>query len=341
MANDLKKGINKFFKRILEIESGTSKENAKALKRIRTTLKDNKYMMTKRVRKEITKQFKVIEANSSESLDDIQKIMDEIAIANIAKASRLPDQEAIVRKVVNRVRLDRLSANIHPIIVSVRKRLLSQLKTSIGAGEGAIKAAKKLLAVEDPTVVIPKFIREIEKAARQAITDPREYAAFRKVLKKHKPYIDKLARAGEPGFELLGTRRGTRAFTREVNKLVDRMKDLPADIRAANTGLLDDIVQKWANRKALYQQQVVARTEGSNAYHQYTLKYGQEADHIIGIRVFLSGSHPDNDICDEFASINGTDYFFKDGTPPVPTFHPNCICYTEYIFDEELLKEAA
>jgi hypothetical protein len=108
--------------------------------------------------------------------------------------------------------------------------------------------------------------------------------------------------------------------------------------KAVNENTIDNVVDKWADSKLKYIQKRVARTETSNAYHSYLEEYAYEADHIIGIEVKLSASHPEYDICDELAGF----YLFSEHGRdiPIPDHHPNCICGTEYIFEEEIEKAA-
>jgi hypothetical protein len=341
MAKKEKTNLKKAKKKVLAAERKLAKADRAFVNSIKKEIEDGYTINVERkIRSKVDKIAKQT-LDTADSLDDAVKAL---AAETIVDASKIGVSKAEALAVIGRtdtitqfkkkrnkiiakkVSLKKFSTQLRPSLGEYRKDLLRHLRSGIVNGEGVNKLARRLFNIDKITAPIPDYIKQIERAMRRAVVSgrPQDYATFRRVLNKHRGYIDKLTRRGEPGFQHLGIRRDTQRFIRDIAKAVDE-----------NT--VDNILNKWAEGKLNYIQKRVARTATSDAYHAYIGKYAEEADHIIGISVKLSPSHPEFDICDELAG----DYFFddvgKDGVP-LPTHHPNCICFTEYIFSEDFLN---
>lgn len=66
----------------------------------------------------------------------------------------------------------------------------------------------------------------------------------------------------------------------------------------------------------------IARTESANVYRQSTLDFYAGKDYVAGYDWVLSGSHPEVDVCDDYAS--GSPYKHENEVPSAP--HPFCLC---------------
>lgn len=73
----------------------------------------------------------------------------------------------------------------------------------------------------------------------------------------------------------------------------------------------------------------LGRTELNNAYHATSIRSYQESPYVRGVQWVISGSHPTDDECDEYAEIDesglGSGVFLPDEVPFKP--HPQCFCY--------------
>lgn len=321
----LNSGRKKTVKELLEAERKLKSVVSNSMARIMEIVNENDNQWNRAVTKEIGEQVSDMNAKIAAIADSTDKGVQALVASTILASS-----QAAVAKTINKsniidlmkhVKRPKLSSDLHNTSKWVMRDVLKQLRTSVQKGDSVVRLAKKLLKIDPVKVNIPKHIREIERAARAALQNPADYRFFKRALKKHEKYIDNLTRAGEPGFQHLGIRRATNRFIEDIKK--------------ANIQNIDSVLNKWASSKALNQQKVTARTEINNAYHEYNFEYAKQADHIIGIRVILSESHPIPDECDEFAR----DYFFEqDGHDiPLPSYHPNCLCRFEYIIDPALL----
>ncbi len=73
----------------------------------------------------------------------------------------------------------------------------------------------------------------------------------------------------------------------------------------------------------------LARTEINNAFHETTREIARDSPFIIGEQWELSGSHDNDDDCDEIAEDDvglGEGIYPPDDIPDKP--HPNCFCFT-------------
>lgn len=292
---------------------------------IRRSTKGGTYNYNKKLDEAIRKRVTQIQRETNRIGNDMQGTLKALATKTIVQADSAVLSAEQVNRIIGKVSIERFSEVMRPSFSEYRGDLLRHLKRSIGQGKSVEKLAADLIKLDPLKVDIPAYIREIEQAARRAIRDPKDMAVFKRVLRKHERYINNLTRRGEAGFQHLGIRRAGKAFVRDIKK-------------AVNDNTIDNVVGKWANSKLKYIQTRVARTETSNAYHAYLEEYASGADHIIGIEVKLSASHPAYDICDELAGF----YLFSEHGRdiPIPEHHPNCICGTEFIFEGEM-EEAA
>jgi hypothetical protein len=313
-------------------EQAMNQDNKRLIRAIKrdirktTSVRGGTYNYNKKLDKAIRRQVTIVQKATNATGNEMQRDVKALAVTTIVDASRVQISAEQVSKIISNVDVDRFSKVMRPSFSEYRHDLLFHLKRSIGQGKSVEKLAKDLTKLDPVKVDIPAYIRDIEQAARRAIRDPKDFAVFKRTLRKHERYINNLTRAGEPGFEHLGLRRAGQAFVRDIKK-------------AVNENTIDNIVNRWAQRKLGYIQKRVARTETSNAYHKYLEEYAFEADHIIGLEVVLSAAHPEYDICDELAGVYLYDDVGRD--IPIPEHHPQCICGVEYIFEEEEKKQAA
>jgi len=84
---------------------------------------------------------------------------------------------------------------------------------------------------------------------------------------------------------------------------------------------------------ARYAAQRLGRTELNNAFHTTSIRCYQESPHVRGVQWELSGSHGQDDDCDELADTDefdlGAGVYPPEDVPFKP--HPQCFCYTTAI----------
>lgn len=92
----------------------------------------------------------------------------------------------------------------------------------------------------------------------------------------------------------------------------------------------------------------LARTEINNAFHATQVQRAKDSEWIEAVKWNTSGSHPEEDECDEYAAheLEGFDepgLYLPNAVPVKP--HPQCLCYMTYeVMDEDefidqMLKE--
>jgi hypothetical protein len=325
-----KDNLIKAYKKALAAERRMELLNRKVINSIKkdiaksTGAKGGTHNYNKKLDKAIKRKTRFLRKETLRTSDNLQEAIRQLAITTAVSASRIDISIDTVRKIVEKVDIDRFSKTLRPSFAEYQHDLLFHLKRSIGKGKGIESLAKGLLEIDPVKVDIPAYIDDIVSAARKAVRDPKDYAVFQAALNRHKGYINKLTRAGELGFQALGLRPAGRAFLRDIKK-------------AVNDNTIDNVMNDWSRRKLAYIQKRVARTETSRAYHEALREYAIEADHIKGVEVRLSESHPEPDICDELAGV----YIFgRHGNNfPMPPHHPQCICHIVYLFYQDFLDE--
>jgi len=113
-------------------------------------------------------------------------------------------------------------------------------------------------------------------------------------------------------------RKGTATLARDYPNMMERMgeKRIPGDL--------------------CYEALRLARTEMSNAFREGTYAAGRTNPSYKGVRWLLSGSHPVEDVCDDYAQADlygmGPGGYPKGEEPTTP--HPNCLCISAPIVED-------
>jgi hypothetical protein len=88
----------------------------------------------------------------------------------------------------------------------------------------------------------------------------------------------------------------------------------------------------------------LGRTELNNAFHTTTQRLYEKQPWVTAMKWNLSSSHPEGDICDEYAFDahipHGEAGVWRKGDVPSKP-HPNCLCFTTpvTVSDDEFAKQ--
>lgn len=198
------------------------------------------------------------------------------------------------------------------------------LESSIKAGESTIRSAERLLDADIPAVELPKYVRELSKAAKfpRGYGDKNEYE---RVVKRFKSQINRLGQ----GAEKAAGEYTVRSAAQQMIK----------DLRRAQPDQVDGIVNRWVLERARYQARVMARHEAVEAARDVQLNGYREQPWVVGVRWTLSGAHPKFDVCDCHAGADiyglGPGGYPKD---QVPDRHTSCLCGLVPISDNAYLR---
>lgn len=246
--------------------------------------------------------------------------LDAVTFASDADAARAAAQVIRGNLVADRVSLSgRLWANQS----TNAAQMTSEIRSSLRSGESVVAAAERVVRAGDPVVALPRYVRELREAARQA---PRAGASI-------------VSRANAAEIERLGA-----GAAREASALSIRSasQDFARRIASAQTEDVAAIVERWAYEKARYQARLVVRTETVRALRTAYESASATKPYIAGMRWMLSAAHPKADVCDLMASVD--QYGLGPGGYPVgsvPDFaHPACLCTTIAIIDEHHFARA-
>jgi hypothetical protein len=193
------------------------------------------------------------------------------------------------------------------------------LQASIRAGEKTTRTAERLLHADQPQVHLPRYVRELQEAARFP-RGPGDPNLYEDAVKR---WTKQVARLGQ------GSKGGIGEFT-----LRSASQQLIADLRKAKPAQVDKVVNRWVLERARYQARVVARHESVEAFRDQSVKQWQEQEWVKGVRWALSPSHRHRDVCDVLA--NQDLYGLGPGGYPldrIPSRHVSDLCSQSPIVD--------
>ena len=174
---------------------------------------------------------------------------------------------------------------------------------------------------------LPKYLKDLEEFGRKAGGDTIQ---LRKLINKANANIANLAKNGAP----------TQDLRRAYSKVVTAVSK--GDISAMNSAL-----QNAIDKKAVYNNARVARTELSRAYSKgFKRQLMDHPDYEDGdayVQVELSGGHNIVDVCDFVAGAdqyNLGDGVYPPNEAPLIPLHPNCLCLYSIVIKEVKDKRA-
>lgn len=205
----------------------------------------------------------------------------------------------------------RLSARLHDRAEATVRAMAEELRETAVAGRTVATAAQRLLEVDDVRVELPRYVRDLRGAVLGG-----DRSRLRAVVSEH------LAGAMELEDATL------RASARRLARVAE----------TATIGDLERQLGYWVRDRALYTERVVARTETARVFQGAFVESTREQPWVKGYRWELSGSHPRADVCDVYANQAidglGPGGYLVEGVPDLPA-HPNCLCFTTAILDED------
>lgn len=225
---------------------------------------------------------------------------------------------AVDRQLAGRLAIDRvaLTRRMHRNAKAVTEGLRLDLEASLRAGDGVIRAAKRLIKADAGLMVqVPEYVREI----RDLVKGGASKAELRAAVAKHARQIGKLGNIS-PGTEY--TLRGA-------------SKKFMAEAKRATAKDIGATVDRWIERKAIQTERTVARTEMNAAFKRSYEANAEAQPFTEALQWNLSHSHPVADICDVLANQDVAGLgpgVYPVGQVPEPG-HPRCLCFTTAIVD--------
>lgn len=203
-----------------------------------------------------------------------------------------------------------LSRRLHAHDEATTRAMSRELGITMRSGASVQATAQRLLEVDDATVYLPRYVRDLRAAVQGG-----ESVRLRATIRRHLASVERLT---DPELRAAG-------------------RELLRRARTATQADLDRQLRYWVRDRALYQERVVARTETARAHQQAFVESTRGQEWVKGYRWELSPNHPRPDICDVYAqqSIDGLGPggYLGDSIPALPA-HPNCLCFTTAIIDE-------
>jgi hypothetical protein len=224
-------------------------------------------------------------------------------------------------------------------IRSVDKDVAADLAREVQAGiqqrKGILGAARKIERIDPRESKLPKYLAEIEHAARTGnVAD---------VKRLSKQYVKRIAALGE--IQVDGTIAASKYSLRKATARFVQ------DVQKASASGVDKLVKKYVTERAAWRANVIARHETVSAFRQSYIEQTKYKPGVVAFRWQLSTRHATHgkhggtpqDECDLYAVQNahgmGPGVYPKDQVPDAP--HPLCLCSTVAVMDRKHFERAA
>lgn len=221
-----------------------------------------------------------------------------------------------------------LTKRLRRVDKEVAQEMAVEVQNGIRQRKGILGAARKIEALDQQPVSLPKYLRELEQAARLGKVDEVKALA--------KTYARRVSQLGE--IQTDGT------FVASKFSLRTATKKFVADIQKASAKGIDKIVKKYALDKAAYRANVIARSETVEAMRQSYVQQSKGKPGVIGYQWRLSNRHADHqhggsreDVCDILSHQNayglGPGIYPAEHVPKLP--HACCLCTCTMVMDRK------
>ena len=214
-----------------------------------------------------------------------------------------------------------LSSRIRANAERVGQQMRSQLEASIRAGESTERTAERLLQLSPGSAQVPRYVRELQDAARDARVSG-DVTHYERAVSRYRSQLNQLGQqGGDDG----------------AYSMRSASRQLARDLQTAKLESIDQIVDRWVLEKARWQARRIARTETVEAFRAGFRERVREKPGVVGIRWTLAEHHPHEDVCNVYAGQDlfrlGPGGYPHDQVPANP--HPFCGCQQSAILDSD------
>jgi hypothetical protein len=222
-------------------------------------------------------------------------------------------------RIAGRITVDKvgLTKRMRRVDREVSQGMAQEVQRGIKQQRGILGAARKIERIDPRSVELPKYLQELEAAARAG-----DKGAVRDIAKS---YTKRIAQLGEVQTD------GT--FLASKYSLKSATKKFVADVQTASEKQLDGVVKRYVKEKLAYQANRIARSETVEAMRQSYVKQMADKAGVVCFQWTLSNRHASalhggsrEDVCDILANQNayglGPGRYPAAHVPKLP--HPNC-----------------
>lgn len=169
---------------------------------------------------------------------------------------------------------------------------------------------------------LPQYLTRLQSAALDAGGNTRE---LRRLINEANRNIERLSTTGT-------SRQLRTAYNRVVRA-----------VEANDVERLSQLMDDAMNRKAVYNNQRIARTElqraNAKAFKRQVMDHPEYADGNVYVKISLSSGHNVVDVCDYITGCDcynvGEGVYPVNDAPLVP-LHPNCLCLYQIVLKQDL-----
>lgn len=205
----------------------------------------------------------------------------------------------------------------------VASEMAREVEKGVRQKKGILGAARQIEKLDPREVRLPKYLQQVEDAARAGNLDE-----LKALTKRYTAHVR--ANLGELQADL--TRKASKFSLRSATTR------FLADIEKAGPKGIDKVVARYVKDKAAFRANLIARHETVEAFRRSYIEQTKNKPGVIGMRWQLSPTrHPVPDECDLYANQNayklGPGVYPGDKVPRHP--HPACLCSITAVIDRE------
>jgi hypothetical protein len=222
-------------------------------------------------------------------------------------------------RIAGRITVDKvgLTKRMRRVDREVSQQMAAEVQRGVQQQRGILGAARKIERIDPRAVELPKYLQELEAAARAG-----DAGELRQLAKS---YAGRIAKLGEVQTD--------NTFLPSKYSLKSATKKFVREVQTASDKQLDDVVGRYVKDKLAFQANRIARSETVEAMRQSYVKQTADKPGVVCFQWTLSNRHASSlhggsrmDVCDILANQNayelGPGRYPAGAVPAMP--HPNC-----------------
>jgi hypothetical protein len=237
---------------------------------------------------------------------------EEVARAQVRSSKKAFEEAA--NRIAGKTAVDgvAVSKRMRKVDKQVSAEMAREVERGIRQKKGILGAARKIEKLDPRAVRLPKYLQEVEAAARAGNVD-----GLKKLTAQYTRYAEGL---GEVQADL--TRKASKYSLRTATQRFLK------DVEKSGADGVDKIVQKYVTEKAAFRANLIARHETVEAFRRSYIEQSKNKPGVVGMAWKISPTrHGNADECDVYANQNayklGPGVYPADKVPKHP--HPACI----------------
>lgn len=253
---------------------------------------------------------------------------EEVTRSQVRSSPRALKQAA--DRIAGKVTVDKLALTkrLRRVDREVSAEMAREVERGVRQKKGILGAARAIEKLDPREVQLPKYLQDVEAAARAGNIDE-----LKMLTKRYRSRVEKLLGEIQADGTRIASKYSLRTATQRFLK----------DIEKAGPQGIDKVVESYVVRRAAFRANTIARHETVEAFRRSYIEQSKNKPGVIGMQWRLSPTrHPVPDECDIYANQNayelGPGVYPADKVPHHP--HPGCLCTITAVLDRKHFQRA-